>query len=280
MTQDERSGLQQLLDARYSDAPRLPEALATDGRLETMLARGSCRRFLDKPVPTELLDLISAAALAAPTKSDLQQRDIVFLRSADMRRRLAALVPGQAWVAEAPMLAVFCGNNRRQRLLHAWHGVPFANDHLDAFFNAATDAAIALGAFVAAAEALGLGCCPVSAIRNEARAVSDLLGLPEHVFPFAGLAIGYPANDPLIAKRLPLSVTCHTDRYSEDNLEAAVRSYDRDRAATQPYGSQRFPKTFGESPDYAWSDDKVRQYSVPERADFGDFVRAQGFSLD
>lgn len=69
------------------------------------------------------------------------------------------------------MIVVFCGNNRRQRLLHAWHGVPFANDHLDAFFNATADADTALGAFVTAAEALGLGCCPISAVRNTARGV-------------------------------------------------------------------------------------------------------------
>jgi nitroreductase/FMN reductase [NAD(P)H] len=41
----------------------------------------------------------------------------------------------------------------------------FANDHLDAFFNAAVDAAIALSAFVIAAEAEGLGRLSVSAVR-------------------------------------------------------------------------------------------------------------------
>jgi nitroreductase/FMN reductase [NAD(P)H] len=37
---------------------------------------------------------------------------------------------------------------------------------------------------------------------------------------------------------------------------------------------------FGEDPAYGWSEDKARQYSVPERADFGAFVRAKGFNLD
>ena len=31
---------------------------------------------------------------------------------------------------------------------------------------------------------------------------------------------------------------------------------------------------------YGWSEDKARQYAVPQRADFGAFVRAQGFHLD
>ena len=37
---------------------------------------------------------------------------------------------------------------------------------------------------------------------------------------------------------------------------------------------------FGETPEYGWSEDKARQYSVPERADFGAFVRKKGFKLD
>ncbi|MFK7835298.1 MAG: nitroreductase family protein [Sulfitobacter sp.] len=274
-----RSLSQQALTARYSDAPAIqadPEGAAL---LQSMICRGSCRAFLPDPVPAPLVDLLCATALASPTKSDLQQRDIIVLRCTSQRAQLAKLVGGQAWVADAPMLAVFCGNNRRQRLLHAWHDIPFANDHIDAMFNAAGDAAIALGAFVTAAEAVGLGCCPISAVRNEARAVSDLLRLPDHVFPFAGLALGYPSQDPEIAKRLPLQVTCHTDHYREDGVQAAVEGYDRNRARAQPYAKQRFPETFPDKPLYGWSEDKARQYSAPERADFGAYLRAQGFTL-
>lgn len=275
-----RSSLQKSFAARYSDPPEVPADLPGQPILQGMAARGACRAFSDAEVPEDWIDVLCAAALAAPTKSDLQQRDIVVIRSPEIRARLAGLVSGQGWVAEAPMLAVFCGNNRRQRLLHDWHDVPFANDHLDALFNAIGDAAIALGAFVTAAEALGLGCCPISAVRNRAAEVADLLHLPDHVFPFAGLAIGYPKDPPILSKRLPLSVTCHVDRYREDGLRDAVAGYDADRAATQPYAQQRFVETFGSAAPYTWSDDKVRQYSAPERADFGAFLRARGFKLD
>ena len=54
----------------------------------------------------------------------------------------------------------------------------------------------------------------------------------------------------------------------------------RRRNETQPYKSQRFVDKFGEDPAYGWSEDKARQYSVPERADFGAFVRSKGFNLD
>lgn len=280
MTKPDQQTLNQLFAARYNDAPSDVSAVLNHARLQTMAARGSCRSFKPDLIPDGWLDVICATAMAAPTKSDLQQRDIILIKSPEIRAQLAQLVSGQAWVADAPMIAVFCGNNRRQRLLHEWHDVPFSNDHLDAFFNAIGDAAIALGAFVTAAEALGLGCCPISAVRNKAAAVSELLGLPQHVFPFAGLAFGHPTAAPHISKRLPLKVTCHTDRYQETNLQDAVTGYDQDRAATQPYEKQRAPEQFGENPNYTWSMDKVRQYNSKERADFGAYVRKQGFKLD
>jgi nitroreductase len=272
--------LQSLLDARYSDAPHIPALDGLSRLPRSMAARGACRIFQDRPVPLDLLETLSAIALASPTKSDLQQRDIVFLVAKSSRQRIASLVSGQAWVADAPVIAVFCGNNRRQRLLHEWRGIPFANDHQDAFFNAAVDAGIALGAYVTAAESMGLGCCPISAVRNKAAAVSDFLGLPDHVFPVAGLALGYPTTEPAISMRLPLGHTVHIERYDENGLREAVAAYDHDRSVSQPYSTQRDVQTFGTSAAYCWSEDKVRQYSRAERETFGNFVRAKGFSLD
>ncbi|NWG25698.1 MAG: nitroreductase family protein [Pseudorhodoplanes sp.] len=268
------------LAERFGDAGPVPPQLAANEALKTMAMRGSTRDFDGLAVADELLYALCALALASPTKSDLQQRDIVIVRDRALHNALAALMPGQAWGARAPALLVFCGNNRRQRQLHEWRGRPFANDHLDAFFNAAVDAAIALSAFVAAAALCGLGTCPVSAIRNEAQKVSDLLRLPPHVFPVAGLAVGWPAQPPAIALRLPLAATVHVDSFSDADIAAQIEAYDRRRAKAQPYAGQRFVADFGRTGDYGWSEDKARQYAKPERETFGAFVRARGFRLD
>jgi FMN reductase [NAD(P)H] len=249
-----------------------------------LAARGSCRYFQDRKVAPELLDTLCALALSAPSKSDLQQRDIVIVEDRGIRTRIDELLTtgplAQAWIPGAPIMLVFCGNNRRQRQIHAWRGKPFANDHLDAFFNAAVDAGIALSAFVLAADAAGLGSTPISAIRNHAEEVSQLLGLPDHVFPVAGLGVGWPLRTPHTSLRLPLSSTVHRNRFSEDGIQAAVDAYDRRRDAVAPYREQRAVERFGKAEFYGWSEDKVRQYAGPERADWGRFVRRKGFSLD
>jgi nitroreductase/FMN reductase [NAD(P)H] len=258
-----------------NDAPSVLNQLAT---------RGSVRKFRSDAVPYPTLRRLCALALCAPTKSDLQQRDIIIVDAPDLRSEISAMLTegplGQKWTADIPSLLIFCGNNRRQRRIHALRDRPFVNDHLDAFFNAAVDAGIALSAFVIAAEAEGLGVCPISAVRNHSAKLSQLLQLPDHVFPVAGLAVGYPAEAPKISMRLPLSVTVHRNAYQEDGLDDAIAAYDRRREQAQPYAAQRGVKKFGVAESYGWSEDKARQYAQPERADFGAYVKQIGFKLD
>ena len=115
-----------------------------------LAVRGSCRTFQQRKVAPELVETLCALALTSPSKSDLQQRDIVIVDDRQIRAELDGLLAtgplAQHWIPSAPVLLVFCGNNRRQRQLHGWRDQPFANDHLDAFFNAAVDASIALSA--------------------------------------------------------------------------------------------------------------------------------------
>ena len=247
--------------------------------LARILEHRSHRRYSDRPVAPELLRLLFACAFSAPSKSDLQQADIVHINDPAKRKTIADLLPDNPWVRTAPVFLVFCGNNRRTRQLAELRGKPFANDHLDAFMNSAVDAGIVLASFIHAAEAAGLGCCPISSVRNHAQAVSDLLALPDWVFPLAGLCVGYPSEPGMITSRLPLEVTVHTDRFDETNIAGKFDAYDRRRQARQQYKKQRDVARFGDAEFYGWSEDKARQYAKPERADFGAFIRGKNFKL-
>ena len=118
-------------------------------------------------------------------------------------------------------------------------------------------------------------------MRNRIATVAELLELPDKVFPVAGLCLGYPAQPGFISMRLPLDATVHIDRYDEAGLPAAVDGYDRRRDARHSlHDRQRAPERFGQAEFYGWSEDKARQYGVPQRPDFGAFVRKKGFKLD
>jgi nitroreductase/FMN reductase [NAD(P)H] len=272
--------LEKILAARFGAMEEIAPEANQSATLARMADHRSIRRYTDKPVGENLLRALAAVALSAPSKSDLQQADIVIIADPAKRAALAALLPDNPWVGAAPGFAVFCGNNRRQRRVAALRGHDFANDHLDAFFNAAVDAGIVLSAFITAAEAIGLGTCPISAIRNHADAVAELLALPQHVFPVAGLCIGWPDEAGTISPRLGLASTVHVDTHDDGNLDAQIAEYDARRNAAKPYATRRRDDLFGAAQPYGWSEDKARQYAQPERKGWGRFVRAKGFTLE
>ena len=237
------------------------------------------RKFDGRPDAPALLRLLLACACAAPSKSDLQQADVVHVADRGKVKAIADSIPDMPWIADAPVFLVFCGNNRRIRSIGDWRGKPFVNEHLDHFMNAAVDAAIVMTTFIRAAEAVGLGACPISHVRNHPRDLSRLLNLPDAVFPVAGLCVGYPAETGRITPRLPLEVTAHVDRHDETGLREKIEAYDRRRHALLPYRRQRYADRYANSDFYGWSEEKARQYSVSERADFGAWIRSKGFSL-
>jgi nitroreductase len=279
MTTEILQRIERALTERFG--ARIPVAADQPGveALARLLEHRSHRKYAPQPVSAELLQLLFACALSSPSKSDLQQADIVHVRDAVKRKTIADLVPDMPWVRNAPVFLLFCGNNRRIRQVAELRGKPFANDHLDAFMNSAVDAGIVLASFIHAAEAAGLGCCPISSVRNHAQAVSDLLELPDWVFPLAGLCVGYPSEPGMITSRLGLEVTVHTDCFDESDIAAKIDAYDRRRLARQQYKKQRDVARFGTAELYGWSEDKARQYAKPERADFGAFIRGKKFNL-
>ena len=276
---DSRDRIQRAAVERFGAQLTIEPGWSGLDELACMMEHRSHRKYSGRAVEPGLLRLLFACALSAPSKSDLQQADIVHVADRAIIKAIAGGIPDMPWIADAPVFLVFLANNRRIRQIGEWRGKPFVNDHLDHFMNAAVDAGLVMMNFIRSAEAVGLGACPISAVRNHPGEVSRLLGLPDQVFPVAGLCVGYPAEAGRITPRLSLEVTVHTDRYNETRMKEKIDAYDRRRDELLPYRRQRNSERFGKADFYGWSEDKARQYCVPERADFGVFIRSKGFSL-
>ena len=272
----------ELIEDRFGLPTTAGATLPAEGTVAQLLAHRTHRRYKPDAVPDEVLEIVLAAALSAPSKSDLQQVGVVLVKDRAKQATIGGWIPDMPWIATAPLFMVFCGDHRRlRRISGELRHRPFPNDTLDMFMNAAVDAGLVLQSFITAAEALGLGCCPISVVRNHVEKLSELLELPAGVFPVAGLTVGYPSQPGWISLRLPPALTVHTDRYDDSHLAAELDAYDRRREARHatPPASQRFVDRFGQSDPYGWSEDKARQYSVPERHNFGPFIRRHGFGL-
>jgi nitroreductase/FMN reductase [NAD(P)H] len=277
---DSVSLIKEALLERFGERLEIDPDLTGLDEIARIAAHRVHRRYLARDIPPHLVRLLCACALSAPSKSDLQQADIVVLRDRSKIDAIANLLTEMPWVREAPVFLVFLANGSRLPKISRMRDKPFPNDHLDLLFNATVDAAIVMTTFLRAAEAVGLGCCPISVIRDHAAAISEMLALPEKVIPVAGMCLGWPAEEGKITPRLSLETTIHAERFADDDLNAAIDAYDHRRAATRPYRAQREPERFGRENFYGWSEDKARQYAVPLRADFGAFVRSKNFRLD
>ncbi len=158
--------------ARFGDDAGLAQEVPEVPWLRQVLIRRTHRRYADRPVPGPLLRLLLAAAFSASSKSDFQQASVIRVEERARRDRLAALVPDMPWIGTAPVFLVFCGDARRLERIGELRGHKADSGKLEGFFNAAIDAALVLQTFTLAAETAGLGCCPISALRNHPDAVA------------------------------------------------------------------------------------------------------------
>lgn len=253
-----------------------------DPAVARILDRRTHRAYAPREIPDTVLQPLLRAALSASAKSDYQQASILQVKDPEKRRVLGGLVPSMPWIGTSPVFLVFLADARRLRRISELRGKPSPNANLESFFNASVDAALAMQTFILAAEAVGLGCCPISVIRNHLETVCPLLGLPPQVIPMAGLCVGYPANAGFVSMRLPPAVTLHVDCYDDSELAAAVDDYDRRRHARHAIAleKQRGTKKYGTADFYGWSEDKARRLAENEGSGFGAFVRKHGFALD
>ena len=250
--------------------------------IRRVLSRKTVRRYRDEMPGEALLDLLVAAALSTSAKSDFQQASILRVRDPQKRMAIGGLFPAMPWCGSAPVFFVFLGDARRLQRIGELRGKPVRNGTLEGFFNASVDAALAMQTMILCAESAGLGVCPISVIRNEVDKVAAILGLPDLVFPVAGLCLGYPQAEGHVSLRLPRSATTYSDRYDDSSLASAIDDYDRRRNALHaiPADQQRSNHEFGEAAFYGWSEDKARQASKAEGAAFPPYLRSHGFSLD
>lgn len=271
----------ELIAQRYGGLEHFGGAEEATGTIAALLSRRSNRRYRDEPVPDQLLDMLLACAQSAPTKSNLQQYSIVVIKDRAVREALAPLCRRTKGIEKVPVLVAFCADMRRGQRICEMRRLSHANNTLDTFHNAVVDAALVMGYFVVAAEAAGLGCAPLSSMRDDVAGVSKALGLPAGVFCIAGVMCGWPAAEGYINQRLPQSVVVHRDRYDDSKLPERIDAYDRARHAIfpQPADRQRHPDKYGYADPYYWSEGVARQLAEPERADFGTFLRSHGFDL-
>jgi len=148
--------------------------------LVCMATRRSIRRYTEKPVEAEKVQVLLTAAMAAPSAGNQQPWRFMVITDRALREQIAETSPYAKMLAEAPLAIVVCGETKGLRHPEMWQ----------------QDCAAATQNILLAAHAIGLGAVWLGFYPHTERSepLADLLGLPDSVLPMAVIAIGYPAE--------------------------------------------------------------------------------------
>jgi len=270
---EDRYGKNSMLDFSNINIPDL---------LKTIISRSSVRKFSDKPIPRELLTMLLTAAQSAPSKSNLQQYSILIMQDEAIKLKVSSLIGNTKWALSAPVFLLFLADIRRNINITNNKGYDHKNNNVDTFMNAVIDSALSMQSLICAAEASGLGVCPVSMIRNIIDEIKNICQLPKGVFPIAGLALGWPDEKAPISIRMPQDIIIHNDYYNEDNLSKKINDYDERVFKVAPIleKKQRHVDIYGVAKKGTWSENIARQLSLPERNNFKTWLKDNGINLE
>ncbi|WP_141136627.1 nitroreductase family protein [Paenibacillus herberti] len=207
----------------------------------------------------------------ASSSSHMQAYSIIGITDSVLRERLAALTGGQRHVREAPVFLVWCADLSRFSDAVQLHGGELTTS-TEYFLVATVDAALAAQNAAVAAEAQGLGIVYIGGIRNDMRAVSELLELPPLVYPVFGMCIGVPDEQPDSRPRLPRAAIYSENRYSAEGRLEQLATYDEE------YRSYIRSRAGG-GRDTTWTQEMKDRVAYPSRK-ITELLREQGFHFE
>ena len=216
-----------------------------------------------------MLEEIIQAGQAASTSSFIQACTVIRVANPATRERLAELAGNQKYVATAAEFLVFCADLSRARRCCEAQEVEPEEGFTESFIIATVDTALMAQNVAVAAESLGLGICYIGGLRNNPREVSDILGLPEQVYPVFGFCMGYPDQQLDLRPRLPLSAVLKQERYRADD-PATIAEYDK---VVERYYARRL----GGSKSMSWTRQVAGLAGKEARPHMRSFLQEKGF---
>ncbi len=205
--------------------------------LHSLHERKSVRAYTADPIPEEAVQEILSAAVQAPTAGNQQLYTILRVQSQDKKQQLAESCDHQPFIAQAPLVLVFCADCRKWYQAFLYTGCNPRRPREGDLMLAVTDAVIAAQNAVVAAQSLGIGSCYIGDIMENAETQRAILGLPCYVFPCAMLAFGYPTDSQKARKkppRVPLHYIVQTDIYHPHTPDE-LRGMLQEKAGEKPY---------------------------------------------
>ncbi len=148
--------------------------------IEAILTRRSIRKYTDKKISKELIDVLLHAAMHAPSARNCQPWHFVVVTERNVLDELAVVHPYGKMLKQARLAILVCGDRFIEE----------SDNYINQNCSAATQN-ILLAAHANGLGAVWLGVYPR---KQRMKGISKLLILPEHILPISLISIGYPAE--------------------------------------------------------------------------------------
>ena len=240
----------------------------------TLLERRSIRRYERESIPAETLEFIYEAIRNTPTSYNGQQFSVIDIDDQPTKEKIYELT-GQKQVKTCARFLLFCMDYHKIDVIADAKSIdmPSFTQTADGVIVGVVDATLAMMSALTAAEASGLGTCPIGYARTAApEALARLMKLPEHVFVVCGLAIGVPREMPDMKPKQPASLVIHHNCYRQDSMIAELLSYDKEIIE---YNATRS----GTKTDNDWADHIIAYYREAMAYNTLDALRRRGFEI-
>ncbi len=145
--------------------------------LDVIHTRRSIRKYLDKPVPPEMIETILRAGMAAPSAGNQQPWHFIVVTDRNRREAIPAIHPYSKMVPQAPVAIIVCGDPTGKKWPTFW----------------AQDCSAATQNMLLTARDLGLGSVWVGVHPEQDRidGFRKLFAIPEHIIPFSLVPLGW-----------------------------------------------------------------------------------------
>ena len=207
--------------------------------IQSLMNRKSTRAYTDQAIPEETVRILLDAAANAPTAGNQQLYTILRITDPEKKRRLADSCDHQPFIAQAPLVLVFCADCLKWYRAFQGAGCQPRKPGVGDLLLAVSDANIAAQNAVTAAEALGIGSCYIGDIMENRETQRDILCLPRYVFPAAMVVFGYPTGQQMERekpKRFDLAYIVQENGYHA-HTDAEFRAMFAQRTAARTHES-------------------------------------------
>jgi nitroreductase len=159
-----------------------------------MLTRRSIRKFQQKEIPRDQLNLILEAGQNAPSAMNKQPWHFIIVSDEEKKRELSKGLFSR-FIKDAPIAIVGCAH--QDRIGGRWSQI---------------STAIALQNMVIAGWAMGIGSCWIGAFNEDK--VRQLLNIPKNYDIVGIIPFGYPAKIPKPKRKKPLEKITSINTFS------------------------------------------------------------------